>query len=85
MIDLSTMHGNKKIWIDRISLDLLLTNPNSDDSIKELADKVLKQAFEIEKETHAPCMEVPVRVHQVRKLFPESSPFSEHLVWGEFK
>ena len=84
MIDLSTMHGNKKIWMDRISLNLLLTNLNSDDSIKELADEVLKQALEIEKKTNTPCMKVPVRVHQVRKLFPEGSPFSKHLSWGEF-
>lgn len=85
MKDLSTIHHNKKIWICRIALNLLLSHLNTDDSIRELAGEIIKRALEIEKKTNKPCMQVPVRVYEVKKLFPENSPFLKHLTWGEIK
>lgn len=85
MKDLSTMHHNKKIWVSRISVNLLLSCLNTNETIKDLAEEITKRALEIEKKSNTPCMEIPVRVHEVRKLFPENSPFTEHLSWGEIK
>ena len=79
------MHHNKKIWISRISLNLLLSCLNTNETIRKLAEEIIKRALEIENKTNKPCMDVPVRVYEVRKLFPENSPFLEHLSWGEIK
>ena len=73
MVDLSTMHGNKKIWISRVSFMMLVANSCLDNSSSALVSKILKRLFEVEKKTGKLCMKIPVRVYEVRKLFPVNS------------
>lgn len=72
--DLSTMHGNKKVFLDRIQLNLYLSCLGPKDSRMELADKILNRTLELEKKSNLPCMDVPVRMSEVRKLFTNGFP-----------
>lgn len=68
---LSTMHGNKRVFIDRITLNVLLTSLKKDDSRFETVDRVIKRVLKQEKETNTPCMDVKIRVSEVKKIYPD--------------
>ena len=69
---LSTMHGNTQVSIDRITLNVLLTSLEKDDSRFEIVDKVIKRVLKQEKETNTPCMDVKIRVSELKKIYPNS-------------
>lgn len=69
---MNKLHHNKIVFLDRIKLNILFATMKADDSRYDTASKVLKRALDIERKKNAPCMKVPVRVYELRKLFPEN-------------
>lgn len=74
MDNLSTMHGNKKVFLDRIHLNVYLSCLGPKDSRMDIANKILDRALNLEKQSNSPCMHVPVRLSEVRKLYPDGFP-----------
>ena len=68
-----TIKDNTIVTLDRIKLNYLIATMNNEDSRMIIAQKVLKRAIRIEKKNNAPCMEVPIRTSELKKLFPNGS------------
>lgn len=69
---LSELHHSKIILLDRIALNTLasMLTPKTDEQAK-LVVKVLDRTLSKEKKTNKPCMKVPIRVWELKKLFPD--------------
>ena len=80
----NNLHHNSIVLLDRIHLNLFFTPIKwNDDSCMDCANKVLKRALEFEKKHNVPCMEVPIRVYELKKLFPD---YLEHPeIWKKGK
>ena len=61
--------NSNETFVNRITLNLIRAC-SSDKSKVELADKILKRTFEIERKTHRPCMNIPLMESEVKVLFP---------------
>ena len=74
---LSELHHSKIVLLDRISLNMFasMLTPKTDEQIK-LMDKVLERATNKEVKANKPCMNLPIRVWELKKLFPnyETNP-----------
>ena len=68
---LSKMHGNTQVFIDRITLNVLLTSLPKDDSRLDTVDEVINRVLKQEKRTNTPCMRVKVRVSELKKIYPD--------------
>ncbi len=69
--DLSTLHGNTIVLLDRVELNLVMCFSNAASKKSALvAEKVLKKVLDEEVKTGKPCMDVPVRVSDVKRIFP---------------
>jgi len=79
--DLSIMHGNKKLYLYRIHLNLYLSSSVVKNSQVELVDKILNRALEFEKKSNSPCMHVPVRASETRKLLSIGFLPSSFHIW----
>ena len=84
MVDLSAMHGNKKIWISRPSFMLLVANSSLDDSASALVSKILERLFKIERETGKVCVKIPVKVHEMKKLFTVNPALNKYVHIGTY-
>lgn len=67
---LSTMHGNKRVFIERTTLNLLYIKLKPDDPRFEVVSKVLERIINIEVKTNEPYMHIPVRVSELKKIYP---------------
>ena len=67
---LSTMHGNTQVFMDRITLNVLLALLERDDSRLDAVDKVIQRVIKYEIKTNTVCMDVPVRVSEVKRIYP---------------
>lgn len=74
MQNLSTMHGNKKVLLDRIQLNLYLSFLGPKDFRMDITNKILDRALSIEKESNSPWMHVPAKLSEVRKLYSDGFP-----------
>lgn len=69
---MNKLHHNKIVILDRIRLNILYATMKPDDTRYGTVCKVLERAIDIERKKNAPCMNVPVRVYEFRKLFPDN-------------
>jgi len=68
--ELITLHHNTIVLLDRVEFNILISNLKGNDSRIGLANKVLKRTLNHEKKHTNPQMNIPVRVYELRKLFP---------------
>jgi len=68
---LSTLHGNKRVFIERTTLNLLYIELKPDDPRFEVVNKVMERITEIEVKINKPYMYVPVRVSELKKIYPD--------------
>ena len=78
---LSELHHNEIVLLDRVELNTLAAMLTKTDEQAKLADKVLKRVVSKEVKKNNPCMNVPIRVWELKKLFPnyETKP----PIWWE--
>ena len=78
---LSELHHNKIVLLDRVELNVLDSMLTMTDEQAMLAQKVLERAVSDEVKKNNPCMNVPIRVWELKKLFPyyETKP----PIWWE--
>ena len=78
---LSELHHNKIVLLDRVELNILTSMLTKTDEQAKLAKKVLERVVSEEVKKNNPCMDVPVRVWELKKLFPnyETKP----PIWWE--
>lgn len=73
--ELSTIHHNTIVLLDRVELNNLINTKDLEESRREVAIKVLNRTLEYEKKHNIPCMTVRVRVYELKKLFPDYSKY----------
>jgi len=79
---LSELHHSKIVLLDRIALNTLasMLTPKTDEQAK-LVDKVFRRTVSQEVKSNKPCMKVPIRVWELKKLFPDYE--TNLLMWCE--
>ena len=73
--ELSTIHHNTIVLLDRVELNNLINTKDLEESRREVAIKVLNRTLEHEKKYNTPCMTVRVRVYELKRLFPDYSKY----------
>lgn len=78
---LSELHHNEIVLLDRVELNTLVSMLNGRDERTKLAQKVISRTTKKEVVNNNPCMNVPVRVWELKILFPnyETKP----PIWWE--
>ena len=69
--NLSDMHGNTRVILDRIELSNFVNSLDRRDSRLKLASKIFLRTAEKEVATGKICMDIPVRVSELKKLYPD--------------
>ena len=69
--NLSKLHYNEIVFLDRGELNMLIPSINKRDERSKLLEKVLARVFAEELEKNNPCMNVPVRVWELKILYPD--------------
>ena len=69
--NLSKLHYNEIVFLDRVELNILIPSINKRDERSKLLEKVLARVFAEELEKNNPCMNVPVRVWELKILYPD--------------
>lgn len=69
--NLSELHHNKIVFLDRVELNILIPSINKRDERSKLLEKVLTRVYAEEMEKNNPCMTVPVRVWELKILYPD--------------
>lgn len=67
---LDELHHNEIVLLDRVELNTLVSMLSKKDERARLAQKVLNRTLADEVKQHNPCMNVPVRVWEIKILFP---------------
>ena len=78
---LSELHHNKIVLLDRVELNVLASMLTMTDEQAMLAQKVLKRVVSDEVKKNNPCMDVPIRVWELKKLFPDYE--TKPPIWWE--
>ena len=78
---LSELHHNKIVLLDRAELNTLTSMLTITDEQAKLVQKVLDRILSKEVKENNPCMDVPIRVWELKNLFPnyETKP----PIWWE--
>ena len=79
---LSELHHNNVVFLDRVELNNIVSEPTKMDAEqREVLKKVLERVVSREIRENNPCMNVPIRVWELKKLFPNYE--TEPPVWWE--
>ena len=69
--NLSDMHGNTIVLLDRIELSNFVNNLERKDSRLKIASEIFLRTAEKEVAIGKICMDIPVRVSELKKLYPD--------------
>ena len=80
-LKLSELHHNKIVFLPRIEFNLLVAFGTKTDGQAKILDRVLQRVASKELKEVKPCMNVPIRVWELKTLFPnyETNP----PIWWE--
>jgi len=71
MQKLSDLDYNEIVLLDRVELNLLESELTKIDERTKLARKIITRTLVAESKSNKPCMTVPVRVWELKILFPD--------------
>ena len=80
---LSELMWNEIVLLDRVELNVLISHSRVRDERNKLAEKVLNRAIKLEQKTNTPCMNVPVKVWELKILFPDCE--IKPQIWQEMR
>ena len=69
--NLDKLNHNEVVFLDRVELNNLAVNLSKRDERKKLVEKVLTRTELAEKRNNKPCMNVPVRVWELKIIYPD--------------